>query len=168
MRRAAVRGALCVALAAAVCAGDPAGADPVAEQTALRNWLECEECWDGELKAVVALGDAVVPSLAATLRGGMSPAARARLSRQLAERYDARVAWAETHPETRPTLTREEYVAHHVGNRDALYKVRAVRALGAIGTPKALLALREELGRTEHEGIREEIRRVFGAARRPS
>jgi hypothetical protein len=160
---------ICVSLAVAACAGAPRtaalapGPDPVAAQTALRNWLECEECWDGELAAVVALGDEVTPSLAATLREGMSPAARARLARQLGERYDERAAWAEAHPETRPTMTRKEYVEHHVANRDALYRVRAARALGQIRTPAALLVLREELERTEHEGIREEIRRVLGA-----
>lgn len=170
MRGAALRGAFWVALAVAACSAcgprPPLTADAVAAQRVLRDWLECEECWEGELEAVVALGDAAVPSLAATLREGMSPAARARLELQLAERYAERVAWAEAHPqtETRPTMTRKDYVAHHVGNRDALYRVRATRALGHIGTPKALSALREELGRTEHEGIREEIRRVLEEA----
>jgi hypothetical protein len=133
----------------------------VADQRALRDWLECEECWEGELEKVVALGDRAVPSLSATLQEGMSPAARARLSRQLAERYAERVAWAQEHPEAAVTMSRDEYVRHHVDNRDALYRVRSIRALAAIGTPAALRALREELERTPHEGIREEIRRAL-------
>jgi len=165
VRGAALGGLVGVALAVAACGGGPTArvraADPVAAQTALRNWLECEECWEGELAAVVALGDEGVPSLAATLREGMSPAARARLERQLAERYDERAAWAETHPGTRPAMTREEFVAHHVRNRDALYRVRSVRALARIRTPAALLVLREELERTQHEGLREEIRKAL-------
>jgi hypothetical protein len=186
VRRAARFAALCLAAAlAASCnppgvvggergggerrGGERRGDDPAAAQRAIRDWLECEECWDGELGKLVAFGDAVVPSLAATLREGMSPAGRALLSRQLAERYDERVAWADANPqtETRPELTKDEYVTHHVKNRDALYRVRAARALAAIGTPAALAALREELAHTQHEGVRDEIRRLLGEPTAP-
>src|SRR5512134_3649634 len=89
-------GALVLALIGAGCAA-PAPptttpAMPPPERAAeIRSiivaWLECDECSEGELAAVVKLGQAAVPSLAANLRDGPSPARREQLRRHLEESH---------------------------------------------------------------------------------
>src|SRR5947209_11444713 len=67
-------------LAGTGCASrGPSAPAPTAAEDARRvivAWLECEECGDGELAAVVKLGEAAVPSLVAPLRDGPAPARR--------------------------------------------------------------------------------------------
>ena len=41
---------------------------------AMVEWFECEECEQGELQAVVKYGQAIVPTLRASLLHGASPA----------------------------------------------------------------------------------------------
>jgi NAD-specific glutamate dehydrogenase len=118
-------------------------------QRRIQDWLLCEECTEGEFAAVVTLGAEAVPSLAATLRGGLSPASRARLEEQLGE------VWERGAP---AHLARDEFIAHHVGNRDALLRVRSARALGRIRTPEALAALREALSLRQRPSVEESIR----------
>jgi hypothetical protein len=128
-------------------------------------WLECEECTDGELAAVVDLGADAVPTLTATLRDGMSPAPRARLVRQLSERHAARVAYGLQHPDAAPILTEQEFIDHHVENRDALYRGRSALALGLIGTPAAEEALREALARPQSPSVEQMIRDALAQLR---
>ena len=131
------------------CGGEPDPQSAADAQRRIQDWLLCEECTDGELAAVTALGSEAVPSLVATLRMGLSPASRALLQQQLAETWkasgDAR-------------MSREEFISHHVGNRDALLRVRAARALGRIGTPEAQAALREALVVRQRPSVEESIR----------
>ena len=177
MRARRVAAAVALALLGVGCwilpfGGRPVGPTPVRpddasperrEQRVLKDWLECEECWEEELQAVVALGDEVIPQLVAVARGGMSAATRARLSAQLARRHEERVAYGARHPAVAPVMDRERYIAHHVGNRDHLYRVRAIRAIGHIGTDKARSALEALRRETTHPGIQAEIRRVLDA-----
>lgn len=128
----------------------------------IRDWLECEECLSGELAAVVRLGDAAVPQLREIAERGLSPVGRATLVAQLGRRHDERVAWGEQDADLRPTMSREAYVRHHLASRDHLYRVRAIRALGAIDSEAARRALRTVLARTRHEGLAAEIRRMLG------
>lgn len=137
-------------------------AAPADARTSLVAWLECEECTDEQLAAVVALGPEVVPTLAATLREGLSPASRARLELQLRERHAARVAGAGRHPASEPVLGLERYVAHHVRTRDALHRSRAAVALGRIRTPEARQALREALDQDPPPSVEQSIRDALG------
>lgn len=116
----------------------------------------CEDCTDGELRAVVKLGAQAVPSLIATLRDGLSPASQALFEEQLGSFYDTAARKGRT--------TRQEFVAHHVGNREALVRVRAARALGRIGTPAAQAALREALVIRQRPSVEESIRRAIEEA----
>jgi hypothetical protein len=131
------------------CGGAPSLQRAADAQRRIQDWLLCEECTDGELESVVALGAGVVPSLAATLRGGLSPASRALLEQQLAQTWDAGAPLR---------LSRAEFVAHHVGNRDALLRARSARALGRIRTPEALAALREALLLRQRPSVEASIR----------
>lgn len=176
-------GAVCVVLCSACRAGefdDAAGderdpADAVAELTEdeaqqarfdLRAWFECEECDDGQLDAVVALGSAATPTLAATLRHGPAPERLASVERHLADSYSRLVAYSIRHPEAAPEMTEVEYVATYAENFVALYKVRAAVALGAIAGRAAadsLTEIRLEV-QTDTSLARYDVRRSIEAA----
>jgi hypothetical protein len=106
-------------------------------------WLECEECTDGELEAVTKVGEAAVPVLAASLRSGLAPATREKLRLHLTATYADLKKHASTHPESAVTATQEQYVDTYLANHDALHRIRAAKALAAIGGPAAKAALDE-------------------------
>lgn len=153
---------LALALVAAVLLAcperTPTGGDVRAVVVA---YLECEECSQKEQAAVVARGDAVVPVLRAILRQGLSPAGRARLERQLTARYAERVAYGEVDPRFAPGMREAQYLALHLGNRAALYRVRAAVALGRIGSPAALGALRDALASPQRPDVEQAIRHAL-------
>ena len=107
------------------------------------TYLECEECEEGELEAVVKLGQSAVPTLAATLRGGPGSANRELLRRQLQDTYRKLKEYETTHPNAKVAQTEEEYVKTYSENYVALYQSRAATALSAIGGPDARKALEE-------------------------
>jgi hypothetical protein len=157
----AVVGALVVALAVAGCAAPtPPTTTPVilpperaAEvRTTVIAWLECEECTEGELEAVVKLGQAAVPTLAASLRDGPSPARREQLRRHLEESH-ARL-------KDRSRTSAAVYVHRYTDNLEALYRVRAARALGVIGGRAA----RQALEGAEGQRYRDDVQRSIEAA----
>ena len=105
-------------------------------------WLDCEECSDGELSAVVKLGEAAVPSLTASLRDGLSSARREQLRRHLEESY--------TRLPDRSRASVDVYVQRYTDNMVALHQVRAATALSIIGGPAARRALEDaQAGPTE-------------------
>ncbi len=120
-------------------------------------WLECEECGDGELANVAALGAAVVPTLAAVLRGGMSPAQRAELTLQLEQRWEERAAYERERGGESRLAPREQFVAGHLASRDALYRVRAATALGQLGSEEAVDALRAALAARQPPSVERAI-----------
>jgi hypothetical protein len=160
--------AICLALASAAVLppsafSQPApGKGPSRQETvnairALATWFECDECHPAQLSAVTRFGQFVVPSLAATLNGGLSPAIRELLQRQLYERYGELVAQGEKNPKLRISAGREEFTARHLDDFDAKYRIRAAQALVAIGGPEARAALEAGLGKTERADVREVI-----------
>jgi hypothetical protein len=112
----------------------------VAYQTIV-TWLECEECTEGELEAVVKLGRIAVPSLAASLHEGPSPASRELLRRQLITNHERIIKYVKTHPEVEVSMDRKTYVATYMDNYVALYQVRSAMALAEIGGEEAKEAL---------------------------
>lgn len=152
----------CSALMQASCQGfpprpmqsTPAETQHLRDQ--LSRWLECDECWNGELAAVAAAGPKLEPSLIAVLREGMSPATRARLARQLQSSWDAA-------PHAAAGFAREEYVALELGNRDALHRVRAALALGEIASITARAALEQALAQGQRPSVEQAIRAALGS-----
>ena len=132
--------------------------------TEVRNavvaWLECEECTEGQLDAVVKLGEVAVPSLVASLREGPSPAGREGVQRHLMQTYKDLKAYAATHPEADVKMSEDEYVKMYMDNYVALYQTRAAEALGTIGGDAARDAL-NEAGKT---ATREDVKRTVGEA----
>lgn len=150
----------CAALLLASCRGCPPPAtqsiaDVQQQRDQLSRWLECDECWDGELAAVVAAGPKLERSLIAVLREGMSPATRAQLTSQLERSWDA-------NPDPAAGFSREEYVEFELGNRDALQRARAARALGQIGSDAARGALEQALAQRQRPSVEQAIRNALG------
>jgi hypothetical protein len=123
----------------------------------LVTWFECEECQSGELAAVTKYGQTVVPSLIAVLRGGLSPASRELLRRQLEDRYAALTDEAQRRPNLKLASNKEQFVTLYLGNFDAQYRARAAQALGAIGGAQARAALDEGLRSQQREDVRRTI-----------
>lgn len=142
---------------------DPSRLTPEQKAEARRTivaWLECEECTEGQLEAVVKLGAAAVPSLAASLREGPSQANREVLRRNLAATYRELKEYERTHPEAKVTLSEEEYVRTYMENYVALHQTRSAKALGAIGGPEARRAL-EEASRAQ---LRDDVKNAVQAS----
>jgi len=158
--RALRRRAALFALAAGLWLGCPvalAPEDATEARRAIVAWLECEECWGGELGAVAALGDDAVPLLAATLDAGLSPASRAKLEAQLGAYYDQ----AEKRGAAALRWSRKDFVAHHLATRDAGYRSRAAEALGRIGGRDAESALRDALAKPQRPSVEQSIREAL-------
>jgi hypothetical protein len=100
---------------------------------AVTAWLECEECTEGQLESVAKLGELAVPSLAAALERGPSPASLERLQLHLERNYREMSVYAETHDEVKMDLKLDEYVKIYLENYVASHRARAAEALGKIG-----------------------------------
>jgi hypothetical protein len=120
---------------------------------ALVAWFECEECEEGQLKAVLEEGDVIVPSLVAALEGGASPASHELLRQALLVRYEEMAAYAQGQGE-KVSFTRKEFINHQLGNLDALYRVRAATALGHVDHPSARTALQAASKSVERNDVR--------------
>jgi hypothetical protein len=119
----------------------------------LSAWFESEHGDPADLTPLVQLGEIVVPSLVATLEQGPSPARRERLRRTLDADY-AKFAERVSKPPSK-----EAFVAHYMGNVDAIYRARAARALAAIGGAQARTALQGVLSKPMREDLRAAIER---------
>jgi hypothetical protein len=128
--------------------------DTVDAIRALSTWFECEECHVNQLAAVTRYGHFIVPSLAATLSGGLSPATRELLRRRLDDRYSQLTEQGKKNPKLAITARREEFVARHLDDFDAKYRIRAAQALTVIGGREARAALEAGLGKTERGDVR--------------
>jgi hypothetical protein len=140
-------------------------------------WLECEECTSGELDAVVKLGQAAVPSLAATLKDGPSNARKARMEQYLNETHERYDEYWKTHTEDWPNpndptvgapATKDVFVQGFLRNYEARYRMRAARALGEIGGDEARKALEEaaqdqRLRYDERNAVTEALQKLSGA-----
>jgi hypothetical protein len=111
------------------------------ESLALRraaiSWLECEECTNGELAALVKFGEKAVPTLGAALERGPSPATQEEVRMHLEGTYRNLVEYARTHSEVKVGLTEDAYVKWYLENFQAKYAVRAAQGLAALGGPAA-------------------------------
>jgi hypothetical protein len=134
--------------------------EKAAARRTVAAWFECEECVDGELQAVVALGSLAVPTLASTLLHGPSPAALFLVEDGLRARSRELHEFAALAPDTFPMLGDVEFVDVYRANYVARHQGRAAWALGEIGGPDALRALRKALG----AGLRPDVERGIRAA----
>lgn len=103
---------------------------------AVTAWLECEECTEGQLAAVLKQGELAVPSLGAALERGPSPASLERLQLHLERNYREMAEYARTHDEVK-MLGEKEYLQIYLDNYRANHAARAAEALGKIGGANA-------------------------------
>jgi HEAT repeat protein len=120
-----------------------------AAREALVAWFECVECGDGELERLLQHGVDVESALISTLRNGPSPAKRAEIEERLRAQYRAN-KW--------PPKEEKEYLAANSANAEQIYRLRAITALGRLGTPAALDALKEAA--SERSGYSDMVRRA--------
>ena len=121
------------------------------------EWLECEECEDGELEAVKKEGEMIVPTLAAALERGPSGASLEILRLQLEKRYDKLVTYSKTHPNVKMSQSKKEFVSHYMDNYIALYHIRAIMGLSAIGGNDASAAI----SKAKNGKYRDDVRKVL-------
>jgi hypothetical protein len=143
--RSAILGALILGVAAC---GSPRLKS--AEENTVRRWLLCDECLEGELDSVVALGSRVVPRLTEALKG---PPERGRRN---VERQ-ARALYARG-PVV--NISEQRFVQHYLDNYEAGYQSRAAIALARINTAPARAALLDAVRRDST--YREDVRRILG------
>jgi hypothetical protein len=125
----------------------PTPEQQVEARKVIARWLQCQECVDGELDALVRLGTALAePSLAATLLRGPSPAALAIREHELRARYPQLVEFARGHPHASVGMDLEQYVETYLANFVALQRTRSAQGLAALGGPGAVTALRKAQG----------------------
>lgn len=168
---------LCAALLVLLlvaCGGEPPPEEPAAppdthgraptpeQQVAARRvisaWLQCEECVDGELDALVQLGAPLAePTLAATLLRGPSPAARAMREHELRERHPELVEFARSHSHVSVSMDREQYIAAYLANFEALQRIRSAQGLAALRGAEAEKVLREAQRLDLRQDVREAV-----------
>lgn len=111
-----------------------------AARDALMSWLECIECNDGQLDAVVRYAPELEGALIHTLETGLSPAKRAEVEAKLQRQFRAN-KW--------PEAEERQFVDTYVLTTDTEYRLRSIMALARITTPGARKALEDAAaGRT--------------------
>jgi len=143
-------------VAAAAGVGGETGQDAA---DAVGAWLNCEECEDGELNAVLALGDTALPSLRQALLQGPSAAELEEARSHLMASYDGILPYWPAESGS-PPPTRDEYVRMYLSNLVARYQKRAMIALETLGGRQAIQALEEAL----REELRDDVRREIVAS----
>ena len=121
------------------------------------RWMECEECDEGELQAVVAMGSGAVQALSSHLIQG-PPADRLEALDATLRASHARIAGTEG------AESQAAFLERYRGNYVAKYQSRAAQALGAIRSPDALRALAQ----VDTASARIEVREAVRVALQPS
>jgi hypothetical protein len=139
----------------------PDAAQSDAARVAMVDWLECEECEEGQLENVLKYRAQLEPLLISTLHKGVAPANRELYKRELEKRYDELVAYSKTHPQGKPTSSKEEFVNLYLDNLTAQYQTRAAQALAAIGGDKSRQALQTALAEQKREDVKAVINQAL-------
>lgn len=138
---------------------DPAQSN--AARVAMVDWLECEECEENQLENLLKYRGLLEPLLISTLHKGVAPASRELYKRDLEKRYDELVADSKTHPQTKPTSSKEDFVNRYLDNLTAQYKTRSAKALAAIGGDKSKQALQTALAEQNREDVKKVIEQAL-------
>lgn len=126
----------------------------------VERYLNCEDCLDGELEAVLELGDKASPILLEFLASGPSPETLRSTETGLNETYAQMAEYAKIQEDRtlRPRQSQDEFVRTFLDNLIAQYQTRTVRAIVLIGDEVAIEKTRgileKQLARTEREDLR--------------
>jgi hypothetical protein len=142
--------------------------DPITAEkarTAMVEWLECEECTEGQLRDLLEQGRVVEGLLIATLKSGLAPANRELYKRELEKRYDKLIAYAERHPKSKPTLDKARYVALYMGNFEAQYRTRAAEALVKMDSAEGRDAVVQVMKETRRKDVQQALEGYLNKAK---
>jgi len=142
-----------IALLGLVAGACSSSQDEMQSQSVIEAWLSCEECTNGERAAVTALGDDAVDALDGAL-GVPTQTQTANINSQILQ--GLRLA------DSGATLV-SPVAARFRENFVAARQQRAAMALGDIGSPKAIAALRRALAAAEARRYRPDVIRVIEA-----
>ena len=146
MRLVALSSVTWLAIAACVAAQQPPSRpQPGSTAGVIEVWLECVECRDGELQAVVKLGASRRLALGRRCSLDPAPAKLQSYEKYLRKMYSDMKAYEKTHPKNVVPFTEDEFVKRDMAKLTNLYRVRAATALGEIGGPDAATALDQAL-----------------------
>ena len=126
----------------------------------VERYLNCEDCLDGELEAVLELGDKASPILLEFLASGPSSETLRSTEKGLNETYAQMAEYAKIQEDRtlRPRQSQDEFVRTFLDNLIAQYQTRTVRAIVLIGDEVAIEKTRgileKQLARTEREDLR--------------
>jgi len=129
LRRAALSTLAAIAAGCAVIRGSPQP-DPAVITHRVYTFMLCQECIGGERADVVALGNSAVPLLRSTLLAGPPPDQSARMTQTLS-----------TPARPLHSAPSQATIDLQIADFDAMYRVRAVDGLAAIGGDDARHAL---------------------------
>jgi len=130
-------------------------------RVAMVNWLECEECTENQLETVLKYSTLLQPMLISTLHKGVAPASEELYKHELEKRYDELIAYSKTHPDSKPTLPKQDFVNLYLGNLTAQYQTRSAQALSAIGGEKSRQALQEALNKIKRDDVKQAIQQAL-------
>lgn len=126
----------------------------------VERYLNCEDCLDGELEAVLEVGDRASPILLEFLASGPSPETLRSTEKGLNETYAQMAEYAKIQEDRtlQPRQSQDEFVRTFLDNLNAQYQTRSVRAIVLIGDEVAIektrVLLEEQLARTERDDLR--------------
>ncbi len=130
-------------------------------RVAMVNWLECEECTENQLTTVLKHSDLLQPMLISTLYKGVAPASKELYKRELEKRYDELSVYSKKHPESKPTLPKQDFVNLYLGNLTAQYQTRSAQALSAIGSEQSRQVLQEALNIIKRDDVKKVIQQAL-------
>ncbi len=134
----------------------------------VERYLNCEDCLDGELEAVLELGEKASPILLEFLASGPSPETLRSTEKGLNETYAQMAEYAKIQEDRtlRPRQSQDEFVRTFLDNLNAQYQTRSVRAIVLIGDEAAIektrVLLEEQLARTERDDLRSMLLLALG------
>ena len=79
------------------------------------------------------------------------------------KRYDRLMKYAKTHPKARIQASKKEFVSHYLNNYEALYRIRAVQGLSAIGGENAYKAIQNASRKSYREDVNVVIKEALKA-----
>ena len=110
---------------------------------AILNYLECEECTDGEFEKVVKLGAKATPTLTRVMHEGPAPAKLAEAELAIRESYKNVKDFEKGHKSSSVSASEEEYLSTYIENYKASFQIKAIKALSVIGGEAANSELRK-------------------------
>lgn len=124
------------------------------------QYMECDDCEDGELDSLLKWNQLAIPSLSSILKSGPSPSQMERYRQFLIRSYKEMHTYAVTHPENKMTLDSTAYINKMMENYVVQYQCKAALSLGLIGGADAKKALIEFTAKNYREEVIREVEKA--------